>query len=135
MYEINDKFEVDFKNFEFTNCNYINWLRCRRKLIRALNGAVQSFVSFLRHRINLSKFSKFRLRWVTWVLRSVEPCWPRWHSQNRSNLETSDYRYRYVKSRAIEHAHWSSAKIFLQSVFSCQFLAHFLSNEIVWRKQ
>ena len=43
------------------------WIRCRRKLITALYGAVQNFVSFLRQRISLSRFSKFRLRWVTWV--------------------------------------------------------------------
>ena len=46
--------------------NYIIFPRCRRKLITALNGAVQSFVSFLRHRISLSMFSKFPLRWSTW---------------------------------------------------------------------
>ena len=46
---------------------YISFLRCRRKLVTALNGAVQSLVSFLRHRIRLSLFSKLCLRWSTWV--------------------------------------------------------------------
>ena len=43
-------------------------MQCRRKLITALYGAVQSFVSFLRQRISLSKFSKFHLRWAAWFL-------------------------------------------------------------------
>ena len=38
---------------------YNIFVRCRRKLVTALNGAVQIFVSFLRHRISLCMFSKF----------------------------------------------------------------------------
>ena len=65
MYKIIVFLETNFRKVEIGN--YINWIRCRRKLITALYGAIQSFVSFLGQRISLSKFPKFRLRWSTWV--------------------------------------------------------------------
>ena len=70
----NDIYEISVSLcIAFKKSNLRNWYFCtenllRRKFVTALNGAVQNFVSFLRHRISLSKFSKFCLSWSTWDL-------------------------------------------------------------------
>ena len=83
-----------FRSQTIVISNYTIWLRCRRKPIMALNGAVKRFVSFLRNCIGLIKLSKFRLRWSAWV-----HTWPEVNFQELSpfwNVQVASFKQLYV---------------------------------------
>ena len=67
VYERSVTFRVVSKKSDYRNWQLYHLARLPEKIYYGLKWGHTNFVCFLRHRISLSKLSKFRLRWASWV--------------------------------------------------------------------